>query len=340
MQNSKQPASTVPSEKKEYSMFIKLFACFLYAASSSSLTFLNKSIYSKFGFQSPINLLFTQCLCNVIICFSMMMYKQFNPEAFKLLEKFGMKIPPFNECMTKVSIGVRMGIFNLTTVMFGLFAVKLVSIPLFLTFRRCTIITTAFMGFLINGQVPDRNLSLCLLFTGIGALWENLNSQLLGYFLVFMNNFSQSGYNVYVSKVNSQKKVLPFEINFYFALCGLPLSFAYMLQSGDITMFTDTMSKLDQVAQNYFILYVFLSSIMGIVITVSVLMTVTVVSPIATNVTGNLKDVLLTYVGFIFFDDQSLTQMMLIGLTLSFMGSMIYVADSYNKQNQAKAKSN
>jgi len=47
--------------------------------------------------------------------------------------------------------------------------------------------------------------------------------------------------------------------------------------------------------------------------------------------TGNLKDVALTYIGFIFFNDSTLTNMMLIGLTLSFIGSLIYVVDSINK---------
>ena len=60
----------------------------------------------------------------------MMLYKQFVPDAFKFFEYVGMRIPPFNECISKMNIGIKMGLFNLTTVLFGLFSVKLVSIPL------------------------------------------------------------------------------------------------------------------------------------------------------------------------------------------------------------------
>ena len=52
-------------------------------------------------------------------------------------------------------------------------------------------------------------------------------------------------------------------------------------------MLTDTMKTLDEVNAHFFVIYVLLSSVMGIIITVSVLMCVTVVNPIATNVTGN-----------------------------------------------------
>ena len=49
--------STAP-EKKEYSMLLKLFACLLYASSSSGLTLINKSLYVKFGFKSPLDVSF------------------------------------------------------------------------------------------------------------------------------------------------------------------------------------------------------------------------------------------------------------------------------------------
>ncbi|TNV78887.1 hypothetical protein FGO68_gene6045 [Halteria grandinella] len=41
------------------SLILKLCACLLYAASSSGLTFVNKSIYVRFGFQSPLDVSIT-----------------------------------------------------------------------------------------------------------------------------------------------------------------------------------------------------------------------------------------------------------------------------------------
>jgi len=47
---------------------------------------------------------------------------------------------------------------------------------------------------------------------------------------------------------------------------------------------------------------------------------------------GNLKDIVLTYIGFIFFDDTILTMMVATGLVLSFMGAGSYAVDSYLKE--------
>lgn len=59
-----------------------------------------------------------------------MAYKQMNPNAFKIFETFGMKISNLSDTFGNLSLGLRMGGFNLITVFFGLFSVKFVNIPL------------------------------------------------------------------------------------------------------------------------------------------------------------------------------------------------------------------
>ena len=39
------------------------------------------------------------------------------------------------------------------------------------------------------------------------------------------------------------------------------------------------------------------------------------------NVVGTIKDVLLTYAGFAFFDDSNCSQLVLLGLAVSFAGA-------------------
>eukprot|EP00347_Sterkiella_histriomuscorum_P007637 403348152 len=305
------------------------------------LTFINKSIYVKFGFQSPLDLFLTQCICNVVICSSLMFYKELNPTSFKFFDQIGMKIPPMSESLQKIGIGCQLGLVNLITVFFGLYAVKNVNIPMFLTFRRCSILTTVICNFFILRTIPDLNLSLTLLLSVVGSCvagWESLDTQWFGYFLVWMNNLSQSIYNVYVSKVNKEKKVLPFEINFFFACCGLPLALIYTYQTGEIHQLTDIIEKSDTETSIWFISYVIISGVMGIVITMSVLMVVTINGPIWQNIVGNSKDIILTFVGFVFFEDAKLTLMMGTGLTLSFMGAAVYVWDQLYKSRLALQK--
>jgi hypothetical protein len=68
-----------------------------YMITSSVLTLVNKYLYAKYHFKSPLNLLFMQCLCNVIICASMISWKTFvNPRAFDQYKKYGIIIPSFS----------------------------------------------------------------------------------------------------------------------------------------------------------------------------------------------------------------------------------------------------
>ena len=47
-----------------------------------------------------------------------------------------------------------------------------------------------------------------------------------------------------------------------------------------------------------------------------------------------MKDVVLTWVGFMFFDDITLTFMVGLGLALSFIGAGSYAFDSYLKERE------
>jgi hypothetical protein len=66
----------------------------------------------------------------------MMFYKQANPNAFQGLANVGMRISTFSEVMRKMDIGLKMGMTNLVTVLFGLYSVKNVNIPMYATFTR------------------------------------------------------------------------------------------------------------------------------------------------------------------------------------------------------------
>jgi hypothetical protein len=53
------------------------------------------------------------------------------------------------------------------------------------------------------------------------------------------------------------------------------------------------------------------------------------IGPIGVNITGICKDVFLTYIGFLMFDDVNVTVKVLFGLFLSFAGASYYVLARY-----------
>ena len=70
---------------------------------------------------------------------------------------------------------------------------------------------------------------------------------------------------------------------------------------------------------------------MGVLITLAVLCVVFIGGPIAVNISGIVKDVFLTYVGFIFFDDQEFNFYVAFGLALSFVGAINWVYQKYKE---------
>ena len=91
-------------------------------------------------------------------------------------------------------------------------------------------------------KVPSKNLAFSATLMVSGALiagYETLSADLLGYILIWANNFCSAIQYVVTSKYNNDKKVTPFEINFFFASIGLPLMFAITTSNGDIQVLYD-----------------------------------------------------------------------------------------------------
>jgi solute carrier family 35 protein len=206
------------------------------------------------------------------------------------------------------------------TVVSGLYSVKYVSIPLFLTFRRCGILSTIIINFLITGKYPNTTLAGCAFFIVLGALlagYESFDDNAFGYLLIWGNNFSQSIYHVVASIFNEGGKINSFEINFYFALITLPLMSFLTVSNGDFEHLWAALCGQDTTQT----LLIILSGISGIAYTMSSILNVTLCGPIAQNIACTIKDIGLTYVGFIFFKSSNLTVASAVGISKSFMAA-------------------
>jgi len=107
---------------------------------------------------------------------------------------------------------------------------------------------------------------------------------------------------VFTGKFNADKKITPFEINFFFALLGLPICIFVTNYQGDADYFFNLLFNEKTYDINE-IIAVFISGMGGILITIASLLVVTTCGPSALNISGTMKDVVLTYLGFILFND-------------------------------------
>lgn len=177
-----------------------------------------------------------------------------------------------------------------------------------------------------------------------GALiagYETLNDDWWGYVLIMCNNFATAFVNVVTSVYNQKKMVNAFDLNFYFALIGLPLSLAITSHTGEFAELTNMLmngsGKQDDDSAGM-VTCILISGTFGILITMTALLCVTINGPISMNITGIFKDVGLTFAGFLFFSDTKLTVPSAIGMSISLLGAMYFCYMKYLDSIKQAAK--
>ena len=159
-----------------------------------------------------------------------------NYRAFDWLEKYGIRLSSLGEVFGKAKAGLTISSMKIIEVLFGLYSLKAVNIPLFLTIRRCSMITTIIIDYLYQGKAPTQTLLFAASFVVLGALvagYETFDDDMWGYVLITCNNFASALVNVVASVYNEKKVVQAFDLNFYFAIIGLPLGLAITYNTGE-----------------------------------------------------------------------------------------------------------
>lgn len=160
---------------KEASKLAIFALSLLYGLSSAGLTYSNKKVYVMFGEVSPMNLLMVQCLLNVTICFTLMTLKEINVTSFSTLKNYGVIVPELNKLTDKIALGLQVGLANVITVIFGMFATKLTPLPLFLAFRRSAILASITVVYLFNGERPTQSDTVATALLTTGAVVASLD---------------------------------------------------------------------------------------------------------------------------------------------------------------------
>lgn len=118
-----------------------------------------------------------------------------------------------------------------------------------------------------------------------------------------------------------------FEINFFYAWVGLPLLLTYSIYSGEIYMISDVFHIGDANHRFNFLLLLFLSGSLGIAITMTSLLVVTLCSPFTININGNIKNAFSSVLGFVIFDNEIPSLNVISGILIGFSGSCLYAYD-------------
>ncbi|KAK8793366.1 hypothetical protein WA158_004725 [Blastocystis sp. Blastoise] len=326
------------------SIMKQFLVCLFYASCSILLSLVNKSVLSSYHFKSPFCLaLFQQCGA-AIVC--------------GLLGLCGViSLPPAHKIFNKQAIFVSVAFVSNTVC--GFMGLQLVDIPMFLTLRRLTTLFALVgeMIFLHQYQPANVVLSLCVIMVGtliagystlsISFYFNNyillllclllLNIINIYYYPLFIyNNITGVLYTlsnnvltalylnlnniyIYVASYSKNTGIRSIQLMFVNSVLSIPTLAVVSMISGEFT----SMLHFEGWAYTGFQIGITISSLMGVVMVFSTILCSTYNSPVATSVTGNIKDVVLTVAGAILFHTQINTTG-IIGISISFLGAFIY----------------
>lgn len=204
---------------------------------------------------------------------------------------------------------------------------------MFAALRRFSILMTMFLEFYILKVRPSTAVQLSVYGMVGGALIAasgDLSFNLEGYLMITLTNIFTAANGVFVKKKLSGSDLGTYGLMFYNSLVMLVPAVAVTWFVGDLTEAFD----FDQWMNPFFVLQFVLSCIMGFVLNYSTVLCTQHNSALTTTIVGCLKNVSITYIGFIIGGDYVFSWVNFIGINISVIASLIYTYVTFRKKSR------
>jgi hypothetical protein len=290
-----------------------LIAALSYALSSTSIIIFNKTIFSTYGFQSPVFV----CLVHMAISFTLVvMLKLVGAIDYKDFElRLLWKMVPLSICF----VG---------NILLGLLGTKLLSIPMFTTLRRLTALFIITATYFRTGSFPSAGIAIAvslLIFGAVVAGYNDLYFDPVAYSIVLLNNVATAGYLQITKDV--KEDVSKFGLLFYNSMISMPMLLILALVFDEYTY----VSQFEQLNSLYFQICFVLGGAMAFTVNVTTAWCTQTNSPLTTCITGQTKNILTTLLGAILFTDFGYNHLIALGIGISICGSIVYAYNKYRE---------
>mmetsp|Transcript_7178 Transcript_7178/g.10600 ORF Transcript_7178/g.10600 Transcript_7178/m.10600 type:complete len:299 (+) Transcript_7178:36-932(+) len=286
-----------------------LAICLLYGVTATLMNITNKFLIFTYEFSCTFIFMAAQYMLSLGI--------------YEALRSKGMKTIPqisYQDALDTLPVTLCF----LGSIVFGLSGMAYVNLPMYVALRKLSTLVVFLMEIGFSQKLPDKWSSLGICLISLGALVagsNDLTSDYFGFFLVFLANIC-TGLQLHLARLLKQKRknlgALP--QSYYNAMLGLPLVciLAYCTEehiSYSMHPYTGHLS---------FKIALGLACLVGFFCNIAVFLCTTHNSPMATTITGNMKDVVSMLVGLFAFPDVEPTEAFVTGLFCSMLGAAVY----------------
>jgi len=293
----------------------KIFAAAAYATTSTLTMMVIKYLLTELHFPSFALVAMLQYMASVVVLFAQA----------KILSKPSVRLPPPTLNII-VDIAPVSALFFCNTLC-GLGATKTLNLPIFVLFRRFSIVMTMALESALLGKRFKMGVKLSVALMIIGALvvsFDHMSFNTYGICLILLNDIFTALQGVVLRKTLDEKaeRLGTSAIVFYSNLFALPLVAMTMIA------LPNEMEKLalfkgwdnPQVIGS-----LFLSAFLGFAINYSYAMCTKLNSPLTTTIIGAAKNIATSYIGMFMSDfNPSSPVLVHIGINLSMLGSLWY----------------
>ena len=313
-----------PEQAKSVRKSILVSAAFGITSVATSFTF--KAIFSSYKFEAYFTLLGLQMILTLLFC----TFLKHNCRKVP-----GLEVPDIDIKLVQKSLFA--GLLFVTNIAVGFAGLKRVNIPMFLTVRRTTTVFTLIAEYYMLQKIASNKVQFGIALTVLGALvagYDSLNSDWIGYAWTLGNNAATAASWSATKRFSDDNKIRGFGLTMYNALVALPLCIILAISSGEITY----LMNYPHLGETKFLLALLACSTLGVTMNYVVFLCTTSTSPLATAVTGNIKDIGATLLGAYIFGDFIPNFSRVLGILISFLGSGIFSVAKLQEASMEKPK--
>lgn len=223
-------------------------------------------------------------------------------------------------------------------VLTGLASLKYLNIPMFNTLRRLTTLFTMFGESYLLGAKNSISVQASVWLMIVGAIVAGLadfDYSPIGYALVFANCAFTAMYLLYIAKLGKSSNMNTFGMMYVNNIQSLPLIIIICIVNGDFA--AGELPSYSYLFDYDFIACFLFQSGLAFLLNYSIFLCTNVNSALATSVTGQIKNIATTAVGYFSFGDVTYSVWNVIGLVLGVLSSVGYSGLKY-VESEAKNK--
>lgn len=305
-----------------------LAICVLLGSISVAMSMLNKFLLSSYNFSCYFLMISVQLLITAGFCIGS---RDFFGNPFSIQQ--------FDKAILKASLPMS-GAY-VANVSLGLLGLQLTAVPVFYAIRRTAAAFVLLYEFVHLRKVSSRQIYSAVGMIGVGALLTAADSfsnstGMAGILVTVLNNVATAVMGVSQKQFSDSTGIGgirgPWTLMYYQSLTALPVCLLLAVFTGELQQ----LAAFPYLADPRFLAGLLLVSGMGLLLSYASMLSTTYNSPLATNITGNAKDIVVTAAGAVLFPGFKASASSVSGLVLSFGGSAYYSYVKLQEAMQAK----